>query len=663
LFAGDPGPDQSYGGFASVDVTPSQPVSRKGSDQPRLTPIYALVLSISCGLVGGYVDVAIIVLKRCFWNGPKNYGHGSDFPWTIPIGHAVLLLIPGIVLATICWIRPRPLSLRAGTWLFATFALWSALLRLPFYSAASLLLASGLAWRLSDSVVALCRRHGQARYAAAGAFGLLVVLAALSSGWRAVREYRAVAGLPAAPSNARNVVLIVWDAVRARNLSLYDYQRNTTPNLVRWARTGVRYNLAIAPASWTYPSHTSFLTGYWPFQLISQWNYSLDAPVPTLAEYLAARGYLTAGFSGNTKICTYETRLDRGFAHFEDYPLTPRSFLSRTVAGSWLLENVLYRDNFYESKWIRVQSRNAADINDSFLGWLGQRPGNRPFFAYLNYFDAHEPYMPPEGYAGRFGINPRLPADFRFLLDYASPGSSTIHERDLVMARDCYDDCIAFLDDQLGQLLERLKGMGLLENTLVIIASDHGEGFYDHGTPLHGNSLFLEEIAVPLVILSPSAPAGRVVDEPVSLRDLPATVVDQLGLTTGSPLPGHSLAACWTAEPGHAAPAISPAFSEFTTKNVFEAQTYPDLRRYGVQMSLVARGKHFTRDGFGSEEIFDLKNDPLERENLIDKAEGKELVGLFRKMLLDELDASPGATEVENTYMKAYRQWLKSLVE
>ena len=121
------------------------------------------MLAISCGLAGGYLDVAIIVLKRNFWNGPKNYGNGSDFPWSVPIGHAVLLLIPGLLLATVCWVRPRPMSLRAGTFVFATLAIWSALLRLPFYSVASLLLASGLGWRISGRVVAFYHHPRQAR--------------------------------------------------------------------------------------------------------------------------------------------------------------------------------------------------------------------------------------------------------------------------------------------------------------------------------------------------------------------------------------------------------------------------------------------------------------------------------------------------------------------
>ena len=256
--------------------------------------------------------------------------------------------------------------------------------------------------QIGRGVVGLSWRSRQALYTFLGLVTVLVLLAGFSTGWRAVREFRTVAALPRTPPNAKNVVLIVWDAVRAASLSLHGYPRDTTPNLVRWARKGVCYSMAMAPASWTYPSHTSFFTGHWPFELSSQSNYSLDAPVPTLAEHLTLRGYQTVGFAANTKIITYETRLDRGFIHFEDYPLTPRALLSRTVAGSWILENILCRDDFYESKWIGVQSRNASAVNRSFFDWLALRRPDRPFFAYLNYFDAHEPYVPPEGFAGRF---------------------------------------------------------------------------------------------------------------------------------------------------------------------------------------------------------------------------------------------------------------------
>ena len=231
------------------------------------------------------------------------------------------------------------------------------------------------------------------------------------------------------------------------------------------------------------------------------------------------------------------------------------------------------------------------------------------------------------------------------------------------MARDCYDDCISYLDDQLGQLLDRLESQDLLDDTLVIITSDHGEAFYEHGTFLHGNSLYLEEIAVPLVIISSDAPAGRVVTQPVSLRDLPATVIDNLGLAAGSPFPGHSLTAYWRTPHDPTVADDQMVLSEFADKAALRPQIHRDQSRYGVQMSLTAPGRQYTLDGFGSEQLFDLDRDPSESVNLIDSDLGKQALGMFRKRLLYELDASPGSAEVENAYMKAFRQTLRSLVE
>ena len=134
------------------------------------------------------------------------------------------------------------------------------------------------------------------------------------------------------------------------------------------------------------------------------------------------------------------------------------------------------------------------------------------------------------------------------------------------MARDCYDACIAYLDEQLGRLLGELGRRGLLAETDVIITSDHGEAFGDHGIMGHSYSVNLDEIGVPLVILSPGAPPGQVLS-PVSLRDLPATVVDRLGLAEGSPFPGRSLAAYWRSSRGPMPEEITtPAFSEQSSR-------------------------------------------------------------------------------------------------
>jgi arylsulfatase A-like enzyme len=629
-----------------------------------LSPTAAVLMAISFGLCGGYLDLFLMLFKRFYWADEWIVRSGRDFPWTVPVAHALWLLILGLAIATLCRLRPRRISVRAGSWLFATLAIWGALLRLPLYGACSLILAAGLGRPIGAAVASRGWSPRTVLPTLGGLFGLLGLLAALSSGRQEMEERVAVAGLPPSPPGARNVVLIVWDTVRASNLSLYGYPRDTTPNLVRWAREGVRYDVAVAPAPWTYPSHSCFFTGRWPFQLNSQWRFHLDTADPTLAEFLASRGYQTAGFAANTNCCNYETGLGRGFAHFEDFPLTPRSLLGRTVLGQWVLMNILYRVNYHDIKWIRLQSRGAYGTNEAFLNWLRRRRPDRPFFAFLNYFDAHAPYVAPPGYEGRFGIRPRPPQDYDFLLGLMARENALPTKRDIQLARDGYDNCIAFLDEQLGRLLGELRGQGLLDNTVVIITSDHGEAFGEHGRFGHGSGLHLDEIGVPLVILAPGAPAGRVVDSPVSLRDLPATVVDQSGIRAGSPFPGRSLAAYWRTAPGQALEEITtPALSEQANSIAFQPQPQDGHGHSGFQLSLVAAGHHYFRDGMGTERLYDLRSDPFERLDLAGSPHGDQAVGVFRKMLLDLLTDNPGSIEVERAYLEPYRRGLKALVQ
>ncbi len=651
-------------GQAPFDTPPPKRATRHLPSPIPLSPTAAVLLAISFGLCGGYLDLSFMLFRKFCWDQEGFVRSGRDFPWTVPVAHAVLLLIPGAAIAAVSRLRPGFVSMRAAAWLFAVLAIWAALLRLPLYGACTLLLAAGLGRPISAAVASRAWHPRTVCYTLAGLLGVLGVLAALSSGRQAIREHLAVAGLPPAPPGARNVVLIVWDTVRAYNLSAYGYPRNTTPNLARWAREGVLYNLAVAPAPWTYPSHSSFFTGQWPFKLNSQWKFPLDTPDPTLAEFLGERGYQTAGFAANTTYCSYETGLDRGFAHYEDFPLTLRSLLGRTVPGKWILTNILFRTRFHQMKWIGLQSRGAHGTNDAFLGWLRHRRPDRPFFAFLNYFDAHAPYVPPPGFEGRFGIRPKPPRDYDFLFSIMNMDSSSLLKRDIVLARDCYDDCIAFLDEQLGRLLDQLRRQGLLDNTVVIITSDHGEAFGDHGHFGHGPGLYLEEIGVPLVILSPNAPAGRVVESPVSLRDLPATVVDLLGLSAGSPFPGCSLAAYWHMAHGKVPQGITtPALSEQVSLTEFQRQPGSGRGPIQFRMSLVASGHHYLRDGMGTEALYDLRTDPFELVNLVRSSRDNQAVRVFRKMLLDVLTENPASIEVDKAYLEAYKQGLKAIIQ
>ena len=646
-----------------MNKTPPEVAKGHPQRPGRLAPITMILLAIAIGVCAGYLDVGILVFKKYCVNAEGHFRNARDFPWTVPVGHAVLMIVPGALIAALNRFWPMTFSLRASSWLLATLAICSALLRLPMYGWCSLLLAAGLGRVIGDLVAARRWRPRLTGSIAAAIIGVLGVSALLSSGWQAFREHRIVAGLPSPAANARNVVLIVWDTVRAYNLSLYGYSRRTTPYLEQWARKGVIYRYALAPAPWTFPSHSTFFTGQWPLKINSQWKFALDAPDPTLAEYLTTQGYQTAGFVANTKCCSYDTGLDRGFAHFDDYALSPSSFLTRTVPGMWILDRILSFGKFYDLKWATIQSRDAREINKSFLGWLDRRRPHRPFFAFLNYFDAHEPYIPPPGYHARFGISPRSQQDYQFLIDYVGLVKQGIPTEKRKMARDCYDDCIGFLDEQTGNLLHILETRGLLANTDVIITSDHGESFFAHGFAGHSYSATLEEVGVPLVILSPVAPAERVVQSPVSLRDLPATVVDLLGLSAGSPFPGRSLATYWKLAPGERPSEVtSPAFSEQASAIAFEDQPAQGREHPGFQMSLVTDDHHYIRDGMGTEQLYNLAIDRFEFANLAGSSQSVGRLAAFRKKLLDVLTDNPGSSEVEKAYLTSYRQWLEELV-
>ncbi len=271
--------------------------------------------------------------------------------------------------------------------------------------------------------------------------------------------------------------------------------------------------------------------------------------------------------------------------------------------------------------------------------------------------------MPPPEFAGRFGARLRNPLDYEFLLDYTAINKGARPQRDILMARDSYDDCIAYLDEQLGRLLRDLDRLGLLAETEVIITADHGEGFGDHGYLGHSYSQFLDEIGVPLVMLSPDAPARRQVYHPVSLRDIPATVVDRLGLAANSPFPGRSVAAYWNAPAGEDPGQLtSPAFSEQASRVTTGPAPGPGGFLPGFQMSIISSSHHYIRDGLGHERLYFLGTDPYELRDML-LAEPRLNLRPYRQELLKVLVENPGSREVERAYLADYRRTLRSLVD
>jgi arylsulfatase A-like enzyme len=423
--------------------------------------------------------------------------------------------------------------------------------------------------------------------------------------WWTWSENRAIAALPKAAQGRQNILLIVWDTVRAKSLGTYGYDRDTSPNLTALGKSGIVFQRAVAPCSWTLPSHASFFTGRWADELSASWNVPLDDTYPTLAEVLNARGYVTAGFVANQFNCSHVRGLRRGFLHYEDFSDLGTEFVLSCEIGRHLTESTRFRRLMgWNDFWGR---KSAEAVGRDFLHWLDKQP-DRPFFAFLSYFDAHQRYYAPPPFDGKFG-----PRQWREDTAFdAHPRHSSLATPDALTPRqrqaeqNAYDGSIAYMDACLGHLLDELNRRGLLDNTLVIVTSDHGEQFGEHGLCEHGNSLYRPVLHVPLVIRTPGgAPSELQVEQVVSLRDLPATIVDLVGLGDRVEFPGRSLRRYWDGTETEIA----------QTTPVYAHLQFGDDREKCL-VAVIADGLHYVRFIDGHEELFDFFQDPLEARDL-----------------------------------------------
>ena len=283
----------------------------------------------------------------------------------------------------------------------------------------------------------------------------------------------------------------------------------------------------------------------------------------------------------NTYYCATDSGLARGFADYRDFIFPELTALKTAVLVARGLEGfqtlVYFTEDWLESAglmpaiqrlWraIDTNRKGAAAVNRELLDWLSRRAQpERPFFAFLNYYDAHYPYQLPPGRLHRFGIEPTDNYQRILIQHWLELDKTTLSPEGIAFAVDSYDDCVADLDEQLGKLVDELDRRRVLENTWLIVVSDHGESFGEHaGIFCHGKSLYETELHVPLLVIPPGGGAKKqVIEEPVSLRDLAATIVDRAGLKAGAPFPGASLARFWeTPSQPELSRSTSPAFAE-----------------------------------------------------------------------------------------------------
>jgi len=626
----------------------------EGSHPGRPAPPTILLLAAWIGLASGFLDLGLVILRKHLIDG-EFYRLGHGFPWIIPAAVAAMVVLPGAALALIARLRRRgvPLAIAVGLPAFVGFLDLSS--HLPLTLWASLFLAAGLA--VQSARLLGRRRHPFLRLARLTVpllAGAVLALAAATSGARAWSEHRALGTLPPPPPGARNVLLIVWDTVRAGNLSLQGYGRRTTPHLERLAARGVHFKHAFATSPWTLPSHASLFTGRWPHELSAGWKTPLDEAHPTLAGRLGSLGYDTAGFVANLDYCGRETGIARGFAHYEDYPLGVWEVLTRYVGLGRKVDHLTYamaaeiltgrrqggaRPRLPLSK---EHARGAADVDRGFLDWLSwQRTRGRPFFAFLNYNDAHTPYEVPDDKARGFGVRPASWHDRLVLQQWNILDKLKLPIRDVQMAYDLYDDSIAHLDRRLGLLLDELGRRGVLDDTLVVVTSDHGEHLGDHLLFFHGCSLYRQLVEVPLVIVDPKrTPAGRAIAEPVSLRDVPATVLGLLGLGRDAGFPGRSLDRFWAPGAEESPPVFEPLLMETGKPTLLTNQGREPVAK-GPMKAMVAGGMHYIRSGDGYEELYALDADPEEQMNLAGFPDAQESLQGFRDALRSTLRSRP----------------------
>ncbi len=454
-------------------------------------------------------------------------------------------------------------------------------------------------------------------------------------------------------SRAPNLLWIVMDTVGANHMSVYGYGRRTTPELERWAGEGITFEMACAAAPFSLPSHMTMFTGLWPFEHRARIDRPYFGPAPTLAEHLADHGYTTAGLVANTGMCNATYGLGRGFDYYADMLCNHEVSVQAAVFNSSLGRSIMQLGNragLPVPSELPEELRLAPELIDHAQDWLGrvrQRneaggPGSlRPFFLFMNFMDVHSPYIPPAAAVRQFWTGPVPPRReavpemgwrAKRDLDISQPDRRPERQRELdVVTRrltGLYDDCLLGLDAQLGRFLDKLRTSGLLEDTWVVITSDHGEEFGEHGLFGHGASLYSQLTHIPLILIPPALSGsgedryaelrGRRISVPVSHRDLPATMASLLLPKTENPFPGDSLARHWGPDgPDQIGPILAQMVCQF-----FHGQEVQTNRNLDMD-SVIAENHLLIQSTRNGSEMYDLLADPANQHNLAGRSENR----------------------------------------
>lgn len=419
------------------------------------------------------------------------------------------------------------------------------------------------------------------------AFGALVILSPAVIGLVLTNESNAsFKGFKESDHDKKYIILITVDTLRPDFLSSYEPKSPHTPNIDQLARDGLLFTKAVSPAPWTLPSIASIMTGLSPsVHMATTRSSKLQDELTTLAEYMLNAGYFTGGIGSNPFLGPqYGT--SQGFLEYNFFPKKKTDYS---------LGSVILHRAFPE----RFQSEaSTSDVTKLAIRWL-ESNHQRNFFLWIHYLDPHSPYSPPTDFLPEGEPPPGLGTGVgvgKNMKLVRSPAQ-------LEWVKSLYRGEVRFVDENIGKILDSLKLLNIYDESLIILTSDHGEEFWEHGSLEHGHSLYNEVLRVPLIIKLPESSSKGQIGTPVSTQSITPTILNLCGIARDneyisvgslSPLGGSNR------EAFNVQPVISTG-----------------LLYYEDRVSVIFDGLKYIRSLLTNrEELYDLTRDPKEQTSI-----------------------------------------------